>query len=309
MKTKKLSAAMILLVAMVLVYIVATVLFCYKTRPAVTEGEFPFSITYEYEGETKTLSGVFKCEFFDSATILGEHNRYWEQETVYDNPENLEQPFVIEQNDLQQTTISLHENMSAGYFMGDPLDQDYYEVYGYESVEPYASYYDYENEIYLDGISAEEALESVGFRIVDFTYAEPIENRFFFSGIEYEADNIIIFVAIMFVFLILCLIFVRKDKEYRYAGLDKFGIVLNCLTGFIAVPMIFFFCLFFGLAESSVEIINQIVYSIPPFAILCLALSVVFRRKGYSKIGFFIQFGGLLPAVALFVLELIFKFQ
>ena len=47
-------------------------------------------------------------------------------------------------------------------------------------------------------------------------------------------------------------------------------------------------------------LVDQIVYTMPPFAILCLALSVVFRRRGYSKPGFFIQFVGILPFVILF---------
>ena len=62
-------------------------------------------------------------------------------------------------------------------------------------------------------------------------------------------------------------------------------------------------CMLFGIVESNVELINQITYNIPSIAILCLALSVVFRRKGFSKTGFFIQFGGILPFVLVFVLD------
>ena len=61
-------------------------------------------------------------------------------------------------------------------------------------------------------------------------------------------------------------------------------------------------CMLFGIVESSVELINQITYNIPPMALLCLALSVVFRRKGYSKTGFFIQFAGILMFVLVFAL-------
>jgi hypothetical protein len=53
------SSAKILFAITMAVYIVVTLLCCYTTKPKVTEGEFPFSITYEYKGETKTLSGVF----------------------------------------------------------------------------------------------------------------------------------------------------------------------------------------------------------------------------------------------------------
>ena len=306
MKNKKLSSAMLFLVITIIAYVAASVLFCYTTKPEVTKGEFPFSITYEYKGETKALSGVLACEYSGSDTIFGEHNRYWRQETIYDNPDNLEYPFVVEQNDELQTTLSVHENMSAGYFMGDPLEKDYYEVYGYESVEPYVSYYDYKNEVFLDGQDTAGILEPIDFKIVDFTYAEPIENKFSFSGVHYEADHVFIFVAILLVFFLLCLIFVRKDKALRYSKLDKLGIAFNFLVGIVAVPFISLFCTMFGIVESSIELVNQIVYNIPSIAILCLALSVVFRRKGYSKTGFFIQFIGILPFVLIFVLERFF---
>jgi hypothetical protein len=193
--------------------------------------------------------------------------------------------------------------MSAGYFMGDPLYADYYLNYGLADVQPRVAYYDYKNEIFLEEANREDILESVGFKIIDFTYPEPVENRFSFSGIQYKADNVIIFIAIMLVFLLLCLIFVRKDKAYRYSKLDKCGIVFNFLVGVVAVPFISFFCILFGIVESHIELINQITYSIPSLAILCLALSVVFRRKGYPKTGFFIQFVGILPFVLILVLD------
>ena len=303
MKTKKITAVMIIFVITAIAYIAATVLFCYTTKPAVTEGEFPFSITYEYQGETGTLSGVLECEYSGSCTIHGEHHRYWTEETRYDNPDNVEYPFVIDQNDELQTTLSLYENMSAGYFMGDPLYADYYLNYGLADVQPRVSYYDYKNDIILEEANQEDILDSIGFKIIDFTYPEPVENSFSFSGIRYEADNVIIFIAIMLVFFLLCLIFVRKDKEYRYSKLDKCGIVFNFLVGIIAVPFISFFCILFGIVESHIELINQITYNVPSIAILCLALSVVFRRKGYPKTGFFIQFGGILPFVLILVLD------
>lgn len=306
MKTKKLSTAIILLAVTLLIYIAASLIFCYTTKPEVTSGEFPFAIHYEYKGEANKLSGVMKYEFSGSETIQGEHQRYWNEEIVYDNPENLENPFIIDQNDELQTTLSLHPNMSGGYFMGDPLYEDYYTTYGYEGVTPYVEYYDYKNDIILDEFNRDEILDSIDFKITGFTYAEPIENSFSFSGIEYEADNVMIFVAISLLFLILSLIFVRKDKELLYSGLDKAGIVLNFLAGIIAVPFITVVCIFFGLVESHIELINQITYNTPSIAILCLALSVVFRRKGFSKTGFFIQFAGILLFVLLLSLDIFF---
>ena len=305
MKTKKLSLAIILLAITLIVYIAATVLFCYTTKPNVSTGEFPFSITYEYKGETNTLSGVFMCEYSGSNTIHAEHNRYWNQETIYHNPNYVENPMVIEQNDELQTTLAVQMDMYAGYFMGDPLHENYYTEQGCEGPEPYVEYYDYKNDIYLDDENRDEVLESIGFKIVDFTYAEPIENSFSFSGVQYEADNVMIFVAIMTGYLVLCLVFVRKDKEYQYSNLDKSSIVINFLVGIVVVPLLTFICMMFGIVESRVELINQITYSIPPIAMLCLALSVVLRRKGYSNPGFFIQFGGIFLFILILILDVL----
>ena len=301
MKREKPSIAIILFAITMVAYMAATLIFCYKTKPEVTKGEFPFSITYEYEGETKTLSGVLKCEFSSSSTILTYHNRYWNEEIVYDNPENVEYPFILKQD--EKSRLEVHENMSAGYFMGDPLYKDYYEGYGYDGVAPRISYYDYKNDMFLEDANQNEILESIDFEIIDFTYEEPIENSFSFSGIRYKADNIVIFAGILLVFFILCLIFVRKEKEHPYSRLDKAGIGLNFLVGIVAVPFITFTCMMFGIVESNIELINQLVYNIPSITILCLALSVVFRRRGHSKTGFFIQFGGILPFALIFGLS------
>ena len=306
MKLKKFSAIKIIFAVTMIAYFAASVFFCYTTKPKVSQAEFPFSITYEYKGETNTLSGVFVCEYSGSDTIHGEHDRYWIGESKYDNPENVEDVHIVEQNDEIQILLAVHENMYAGYFMGDPLYKSYYAEYGLAGVEPYIEYHDAKNDGSLDEEKKEEILESIGFKIVDYTYAEPIENSFSFSGIEYKADHVVIFIAISVVCLILCLIFVRKDKAYQYTKLDKFGIFLNFLMGIVVIPSLSVLCMAFGIVESNVEFVNQITYNIPPFAILCLALSIVFRRKGFSKTGFYIQFGTIIPFVLALVAETIF---
>lgn len=307
--SEKLLLPSIFLAVTIIAYIVATLMFCYTTKPEITKGEFPFSITYEYKGETKKLSGVSKCEYSGSYTIWNEHHRYWDEKTEYDNSINIENPNLVESNEDLQTTLAVHQDICAGYFMGDPLYKDFYQAYGREKPEAYIEYYDYKNDISLNEENKDEILESIGFKIIDFTYAEPIENSFSFSGIQYEADNITIFVAILLLFFLACLIFVRKDKEYKYSLVDKIGILVNFLVGIFAVPFITIICFFFGLTESNVEIINQIVYNIPPFAIMCLALAVVFRRKGFPKTGFFIQFAGILSFVLILVLDTVLFFN
>ena len=296
MKTKKFVLPAVLLAGLLIAYAAFSVIFCYNTKPAVSEGEFPFSITYEYLGETKTISGVYSCKFEGSQTVFREHDRYWSGEITY-----TEGDYFVMQEEMK--TLAVQPHMIAGYFMGDPLHSDRYQVYGLEGPEPYAEYYDYENEISITDFDKDEELAAIGFRFVDYSYAQPIENSFSFSGVEYEADNIIFFVALMLVFLIVCIIFVRKDKEYKYSYLDKSCIIVNFIVGIIAVPFIFIICTLYGLVGSSYEWIDQFIYNIPPISIFCLALSVVFRRKGFSKTGFFVQFGGILFFVMFLLLD------
>ena len=296
MKTKKFVLPAVLFAGLLIAYAIVSVIFCYNTKPEVREGEFPFSITYEYLGETKTISGVYVCKYDGSQTIFTEHERYWDSEILY-----TEGDYIVHQEEMK--TLAVQPHMEAGYFMGDPLYRDFYQVYGLEGPEPYAEYYDYENEITLEDYDQDEELASIGFRFVDFTYGEPIKNSFSFSGIEYKADNIIFFVALMLIFLFICIIFVRKDKEYQYSYLDKSCVIVNFIVGIVAVPFIYIICAMFGLVGSSYEWIEQAIYNIPPFAILCLALSIIFRRKGYRKTGFFVQFGGIVLFVLFLVVE------
>lgn len=307
MKTKKLFLPAIFLAVTLIAYIACSIIFCYETKPAVAEGEFPFTITYEYKGETRTFSGVLKAKFGGSRTILGEHSRYWEPEIVINNPYNPEVPQIIDENEELMTSLTINENMEAGYFMGDPLQKDYYLERGLEGPVPRAEYYDYKNDISLNEENADEILESIGFKFIDFTYPEPIENSFSYAGVQYEADNLSVFVLVMTVFFLACLIFVRKEKEYTYSVLDKVSIGTNFAVGILAIPFITLMCFLFGIVESSIEIINQITYNMPSFAILCLTLSIIFRRKGYSKTGFYIQFVGIVPFVLLLVADGIYR--
>lgn len=303
MKIKKWSSTLILFAITVIAYITASVVFSYTTKPEITKAEFPFSITYEYKGEQKTLSGVYECEFSGSKTVWGEHSRYWDGVAKYSDAENTENSFIIDQS--EEITLSVQENMYAGYFMGDPLHKDYYSTYGYDITEPYIQYYDYKNDISLDEENKEEILESIGFKVIDYTYADPIENGFSFSGVRYSGDNIYIFAAIMLAFLLLCLIFVRKDKEYKYSTFDKIGIAINFVMGIIVLPFITIICMLSEIVTNGKDFLSQMTFSVPPFAILCLALSIVLRRKDFSKAGFFVQFGGSVLLVLSLILDTI----
>ena len=287
---KKFLLPGIFFAAMLVAFALLTVIFCYTTEPEIAEGDFPFSITYEYKGEVGVLSGVYHCKFSSSSTYGGFHERWWDGGATYDQTPKYDYAYIIDRT--EDYSLSMHEHMIPGYFMGDPLHQDYYDEYYDGVIAPYIEYYDYKNGITLDDSNREAVLEAIDFKIIDYTYPEPIENSFHRSGLCFEADNLPMFVLATLVFLLLCIIFVRKEKDYTYNAMDKISIVLNFLVGLVAMPFISIVCLFIDINGTAGDVTAFIAYTIPVIGYTCLALSIVFRRKGYSKTGIVIQFVG-----------------
>ena len=61
MKNKKLLLPVIILVVAILAIAVYSVCSSIAKKPTVTEGEFPFTITYELDGNEVTISDVYKA--------------------------------------------------------------------------------------------------------------------------------------------------------------------------------------------------------------------------------------------------------
>ena len=140
-------------------------------RPEVENGEFAFSVTYEMNGETKTVSGVLVCEYDGTSWSLdGGFNRSWKGSVT-----------GVESGIGYETKIGITEDggdiiiaysFSPSYFMGD----NEYE----EAPAPYLIIsYPLEG---ADGVSfindAEIIEEEYGIKIVSYEYAEPIKNSF-----------------------------------------------------------------------------------------------------------------------------------
>ena len=293
MNTKNFKKAKLILV----VYLIATLSLLFLgysvQKPRVARQEFPFSISYSYQGETKTISDVYVGEYARGAKYLGDDAVAW-YGYIKDH-DRLESDFY-RLAEVNGKAFSINLNIEPGYLMGDPK-------HAVSVCQPTGVCHQFDGTNNI-AVTDPAELAELGFSIVSWEYPTPIENSFSFSGIEYEADNIIFFVALMLVFLIVCIIFVRKDKEYKYSYLDKSCIIVNFIVGIIGVPFIYIICTLHGIVGSSYEWIEQFIYNIPPISILCLALSVVFRRRGLRKTGFFVQFGG----VGIFSVVLLIEF-
>ena len=290
MKSKKIFLPIIILSVAVLAIIVFSLVSSIAQKPTITEGEFPFSITYEIDGETLTINDVYKVRYIGnegyantkSRVYVGEIGDMGEENTIY----------TIKQEG--NTRIELLTHLYADYLMGDSK----YDYFDDEDFEPRIYYYDSEDNEYHD----EETLFKQGVKLIDFDYPEPLENSFVFSHISYFSGEVVFPTLLIAIFaLATTLIFARKEKDLQYKAIDKISILLNFVISFTLVPFVTIVAVLIDINGGNPEFYRQILYFIPSFWVLCITASVALRRKGYGKNAVLAQ----LIAPAVFIIYLI----
>ena len=271
MKNKKLFLPAIILAVAILAIVVYSVVSSLAFKPTVTEGEFPFSITYELDGETVTINEVYKARYVrndgyadtKSRVYVGEIGNLGEGNTVYTLKKD------------ENTRVELWTKLYPDYLMGDTK----YDYFDDEAFEPQIYYYDAQEQEYYD----EETLSAQGVRLVSFDYPTPIENSFVFSHISYLSGSVVLpTLLIALLALIAAIIFVRKEKELKYKAIDIVSIVLNFIISFTLIPFVSILALFIDIEGGGPELYFQVLYFIPALSVLCVAASVALRRKGYG---------------------------
>ena len=284
MKNKKLFLPTIILIVAVLATAFYSVISSIAKKPTVTEGEFPFSITYELDGETVTINEVYRARYVRNdgyadtkgRVYVGEIGDLGEGNTVYTLKKD------------QNTRVELWTKLYPDYLMGDP-EYDYFDD---EAFEPRIYYYDAEEIEYSD----EETLSAQGVKLINFEYPTPIENSFVFSHISYFSGAVVLpTLLISLLALVAIIIFVRKEKELNYKAVDIVSIVFNFVIGFTLVPFVTILGLFIDMEGGGPELYYQVIYFIPAVVTFCIAASVALRRKGYGVKSLIAEFIG--PAV------------
>ena len=238
-------------------------------KPAVQKQEFPFTITYTYQGQQQTISEVYVAEYSPFAKYLGDRPLAWFGYRL--DQDRLESDFIrIAQNDTHAFSIDL--NLEPGWLMGDLADAD---------CAPSGLAIRLE-----DGtrITDPEALEQLGFRLEGWTYPQPIENRFSFGGFSLSSEAVLYTSAIAIVSLVLCLIFVKKDRAQMGGALNKLGIALELLVIAVAFP---FMLILSTLSEilGDTSALQQLLYLTPAMTVAGVGASMVLRRRGYALPG------------------------
>ena len=145
-------------------------------EPIIKEGKFNFSVTYEVDGETKTISSVFVCNFIESSMYLDGYYIDWESyiedreiEELF--PEQYHNCIIVKTNEYGNIYLDL--NLYPQYFMSEP---------GYDdsrSASPslFVKYHeDKVEEVGTYGTDDLEIIESYGVKIISYEYDKPIEN-------------------------------------------------------------------------------------------------------------------------------------
>lgn len=161
-KMEKIVAILILSV------IVASFSSCQNSpEPQIKEGEFPFEIVYEIDGETVTINDIYICKFdgFDWNEGGGKH-RKWKG---YIKSSGEEELILFEDSNLK-FAVSVG---SPEYYMSDPN--------GSYSENTPSIYYIKPNEFGgvssgVDGI--EPLLEQYKLKLVSWNFSKPIQNSF-----------------------------------------------------------------------------------------------------------------------------------
>ena len=137
-------------------------------RPEVKKGEFDVAITYEVNGEAKTLDLVYVCEYDRVAwTLEGTRHRAWNGNFVgYDDGE------VIPVLETEGGKVALCVLIYPEYFMGEP---DYLDDFAPVVLTNYI-YYEDGNEMIID--DQELIAEEYGVKVIGCEYSKPIKNSF-----------------------------------------------------------------------------------------------------------------------------------
>lgn len=271
MRNKKLFLPAIILAVAIVAIAAYSVVSSIAKKPTVTEGTFPFSITYELDGETVTIDEVYKARYVrnggyadtKSRVYVGEIGDMGEGNTVYTLKKGT------------NTRVELWTHFYPDYLMGDPT----YDYFDDKAFEPIIYYYDSEENEYHD----EETLAAQGVKLISYEYPMPIENALIFSHISYFSGAVVLpTLLVALLALIAIIISVRKEKELKYKAIDIISIVLNCMIGSVYLVFVTVLALLIDIEGGGPELSYQVLYFIPALSVLCIAASVALRRKGYG---------------------------
>ena len=153
------------IIALLLFSIILTSCGANVPRPEIEEGRFNISVTYEHNGEIKTVAGVYVCEYegVNWWDINADPYANWKEGYEGDIQDDGIIP-ICNTDDGGEIFISLL--MYPEYFMGDPEYANYTPLIRVELWYP---------DEQTDDI---ERIAEHGVKLIRYEYDEPIENSY-----------------------------------------------------------------------------------------------------------------------------------
>lgn len=261
-------------------------------KPAVSEYEFPYTITYSLDGKTETISDVYVVEYVRTDKYIGDDSINWFG--YIKDHDRLEHDYYTLAV-IDDLSYAINLNMNDGYLMGDP-------DYADNNASPELVIVGFDG---VDDIRIEDPaeLKEMGFSLIGFEYPKPIDNAFSFGGIALSSQAVMLTSAIAVAALLASMIAIKRDKELTYSALDKISVIFNFLVVIIAFP---FILIASSLSElvSDASFLCQVLYLTAPMTIAGVAASVILRRLGENKrFSFLVQFAGPLVFILILLLD------
>ena len=276
MKHHSLKTPAIILALGLILCILASLFTCILKAPRITQQDFPYSVTYTLDGETRTFEGLYSCRFVSTGQGTDPLERHYEGTYLTLTSEYHPAAYTVAQKD--DLELCIVTGFSNDYLMGEP-------DFGY-SREPYLAVMDAEGYEYEDA----ETLSIFHAEIVSWVMPEPVENSFSFAGFSHLHDSsMFAMLAVGILVILACMIFVKRDQTVSYKTLDKVSIVLNVLVVFVVLPVAAIIVYFTQIVASGPEFSYQLLLCLPVFTAYTVAASICLRRKGFTRAGFFIQ--------------------
>ena len=269
------------------IYIAATcavVFGCYGVqKPEVERQEFPFTITYSYQGKTNTISDIYVAEYDRVAKYIGDDLLTWFG--YVKDKDRLEADFY-----RVDDSFSINLNIEPGYVMGDPRYAD-------SKCQPTGVYYS-EDVVVTD----QDELALMGIVILGWEYPYPMENSFSYGGISLSSEAVMLTSAIAVAALLACVGMIRKERKSAYGGINKVSIAVNFVVICLAFPIILITSALSEIVADATAL-QQLFYLTPALTAASVAASVVLRRMGRKYMSFCIQFAGPLVFGLILLLE------
>lgn len=281
MKYKKLLLPAIILLVAIIAMAVYSAVTHIAYKPTIAEKDFPFSITYELNGKTETIEGIYAASYTGNGGYVSTTTRLYKGQII-SQWEDIDDSFILSKGD--DGSIILYTQFYPDYMMGDPAY-----TYFNDDFSPSLVYYDSEGNAYED----EQTLLKHGVKLISWEYPEPVENTFVFSHISYLNGEVVIPLVIIGTLALLAVIlFVKKEKIFIRKTVDLISVTLNFVIALGFLPIMTIWGFLSDIVGSSPELSHQMIYLIPAITLLSLAASVSLRRKGFRKGGLLVQLAG-----------------